>query len=176
MIKSFSRTSPIGTSSSLVSFRTQTLSTFKDIAPARSATDFLCVQSSKISPSLEQNMTEPAVEKSPRIRETVTAAASRTDTVSFPCQSAFRPLPMYFMARIAESTARTGIGKNSLTAKRRKTVEMSVSSKSRLSARGVCSGTVTLCAALSKENLASAVRTAAREFSLKRMTASMVRS
>ena len=149
MIKSFSRTSPIGRSSSLTSFFTQTLSTFKDMAPARSATDFLCVQSSKISPIRSMNITEPAVEKSPRIRETVTAAASRTDTVSLPCHRAFKPLWIYLTARMAESTVRTGMGKNSLTAKRRKTVDISVSSKSRLSARGVCSGTLTLFSALS---------------------------
>ena len=37
------------------------------------------------------NMTEPAVAKSPRTIETVTAVASSTATVSFPCQSADRP-------------------------------------------------------------------------------------
>ena len=84
-------TSETGTSTSVSLTRSQTLSTLRLMAPARSATDFLWVQSSRISPSRSMNMTEPAVEKSPRSRDTVTAVASSTATDSLPCHRAFRP-------------------------------------------------------------------------------------
>ena len=84
-------TSETGTSTSVSLTRSQTLSTLRLMAPARSATDFLWVHSSRISPSRSMNMTEPAVEKSPRRMDTVTAVASSTATDSLPCHKAFRP-------------------------------------------------------------------------------------
>ena len=99
IIRSPGWTSPMGTSSSVSPDCSQTLSTFRAIAPARSATDFLCVHSSRISPSRSMNMTEPAVLKSPRSIETVTAVASSTATESLPCQRALSPSLMYLTER-----------------------------------------------------------------------------
>ena len=45
------------------------------------------------------NMTEPAVLKSPRSIETVTAVASSTATESLPCQRALSPSLMYLTER-----------------------------------------------------------------------------
>ena len=70
----------MGTSTSLSAVFSHTLSTFRDMAPARSATDFLWVQSSRISPRFSMNITELAVSKSPRSMDTVTAVASSTET------------------------------------------------------------------------------------------------
>ena len=133
--------SPIGTRISVSPAFFQTLSTFSAIAPARSATDFLCVHSSKISPSRSMNITEPAVAKSPRTIETVTAVASSTATESFPCQRAFSPSLIYFTERNSVIAVATGTGRNSRLNMRRQTVKTSLSSNSRFSARDVCSGT-----------------------------------
>ena len=121
------------------------------------------------------NMTEPAVSKSPRTIETVTAVASRTATESFPQSSALSPSRIYLTERKAEMTARTGSGRNSLENVRRRTVMASLSSYSRFRARGVCAGTRSIASAFWNENAANARRTAVR-FSWKLTTASHVRS
>ena len=140
IIRSPGFTSPMGTSSSVSPDCSHTLSTFSAIAPARSATDFLCVHSSRISPSRSMNMTEPAVSKSPRTIETVTAVASSTATESLPCSRALSPARMYLTERNSAMAICTGTGRNSRENARRQTVKTSLSSYSRLSARDVCSG------------------------------------
>ena len=108
------------------------------------------------------NMTEPAVEKSPRTMDTVTAVASSTATDSLPCHSAFRPSLIYFTERITASAEVTGKGRNSLEMHRRTTVMTSLSSNSRFRAREVCSGTSSMASALGKEKTASAAITSPR--------------
>lgn len=100
------------------------------------------------------NMTEPAVSKSPRTIETVTAVASRTATESFPQSSALSPSRIYLTERKAEMTARTGSGRKSLENVRRRTVMASLSSYSRFRARGVCAGTRSIASAFWNENAA----------------------
>ena len=109
-------------------------------------------------------MTEPAVSKSPRTRETVTAVASRTATVSFLCRRADSPSLMYFQDLTTAMTAVTGAGRKILEKPLRQTAMMSFSSNSRFSAREVCSGTRSMLSALAKENRARAETTAARSF------------
>ena len=89
------------------------MSTFRDMAPARSATDFLWVHSSRISPSRSMNMTEPAVAKSPRTMDTVTAVASSTDTVKRPWSRDVRPALIYLAERKMAMAVRMGEGRNS---------------------------------------------------------------
>ena len=60
-IRSPGRTERTSVSTSVPSVWSQTLSTFRLMAEARSATDFLWVHSSRISPSRSMNMTDPAV-------------------------------------------------------------------------------------------------------------------
>lgn len=91
--------SVMGVSTSVSFTCSHTWSMCRDMAPARSATDFLWVHSSRISPSRSMNITDPAVLKSPRSMDTVTAVASSTATDSFPCHSAFSPSRMYFTER-----------------------------------------------------------------------------
>ena len=134
----------------------QTLSTRRLMAEARSATDFLWVHSSRISPRCSMNITEPAVAKSPRAMDTVTAVASSTATDSLPCHSAESPSRMYFTERSSASAVVMGAGRNSLETHRRMTATASLSSNSRFSAREVCSGTSSMASALAKENCASA--------------------
>ena len=86
------------------------------------------------------NMTEPAVSKSPRTIETVTAVASSTATDSLPCSRALSPARMYLTERNSAMAVCTGTGRNSRENARRQTVKTSLSSYSRLSARDVCSG------------------------------------
>ena len=126
------------------------------MAEARSATDFLWVHSSRISPKCSMNITEPAVAKSPRAMDTVTAVASSTATDSLPCHSAESPSRMYFTERSSASAVVMGAGRNSLEMHRRMTAIASLSSNSRFSAREVCSGTSSIASALAKENAASA--------------------
>lgn len=108
------------------------------------------------------NMTDPAVEKSPRAMDTVTAVASSTATDSLPCHSAFSPSLMYFTERRIDSAVVMGTGRNSLEMHRRMTVMASLSSNSRFKAREVCSGTRSIVSALGKEKAASAAMTAPR--------------
>ena len=124
-------------STSVPSTCCQTFSTRRLMAEARSATDFLWVHSSRISPSRSMNMTEPAVAKSPRTIDTVTAVASSTATDSFQCHRARSPSLMYFAERMMASIMRMGAGKNILAMARRSTVKTSLSSNSRFSARAV---------------------------------------
>ena len=102
------------------------------------------------------NMTEPAVLKSPRTIETVTAVASSTATDSLPCSRAHRPSRMYLTDRTSAMADRTGSGRNSRENARRATVKTSLSSYSRFSAREVCSGTSASAASEVKRNAASA--------------------
>ena len=102
------------------------------------------------------NITELAVEKSPRTIDTVTAVASSTATDSLPCHSAEIPSLMYFTERSSASAVVMGAGRNSLEMHRRITATASLSSNSRFSAREVCSGTSSIASALAKENCASA--------------------
>ena len=108
------------------------------------------------------NITEPAVSKSPRTIETVTAVASSTATESFPCSSALRPSLIYLTERTIAMTARTESGRNNLENARRRTVMASLSSNSRLSSRGVCAGTRSIVSAFWNENAASARMTVSR--------------
>ena len=160
--RSPSRTSDTGVSTSVPSTCSQTLSTCRLMTPARSATDFLWVHSSNISPSCSMNITGPAVEKSPRIRDTVTAVASSTATDSFLCHRAFSPSRIYFTERTTARTVVTGTGRNSLEMHRRMTIMPSLSSNSRFSAREVCSGTRSMDSAPEKENTARAAITGRR--------------
>ena len=153
----------------------QTLSTRRLIAEARSATDFLWVHSSRISPKCSMNITEPAVAKSPRAMDTVTAVASSTATESCPRSSAEIPSRMYFTERNSASAVVMGAGRNSLEMHRRMTAIASLSSNSRFSAREVCSGTSSMASALAKEKRASEEITSSR-FPPYTTTASCVRS
>ena len=108
------------------------------------------------------NMTELAVEKSPRSTETETAVASSTATESLPCSSAFSPSWIYFSERTIAIAVVTGTGRNSFDAVRRSTAIASLSSNSRFSSRVVCSGTSCIASAAGNENAASAFITAAR--------------
>ena len=162
-------------STSVPSTCCQTFSTRRLMAEARSATDFLWVHSSRISPSCSMNMTEPAVAKSPRTIDTVTAVASSTATDSFRCHRARSPSLMYFAERITASAVVTGAGRNRLEAQRRITVRASLSSNSRFKAREVCSGAKSSFSAFSKENRASARIMRSRSTSYT-TTASRVRS
>ena len=92
IILSPSEISFIETKISCSSVLSQTFSTLRDMAPARSETDFLCVHSSSSSPSLNINITDEAVSKSRRKSETVTAVASSTDTESLPSRKALSPV------------------------------------------------------------------------------------
>ena len=107
-------------------------------------------------------MTEPAVSKSPRTMDTVTAVASSTATDSFPCSRAFSPSLIYFTDLIREMIMVTGAGKNSRETIRHMTAEASLSSNSRFRARVVCSGTSPSSSAVAKEKAASARITAPR--------------
>ena len=60
------------------------------------------------------NITELAVEKSPRTIETVTAVASSTATESLPCSSALIPSRMYLIEWQTASAVVSGRGKKSL--------------------------------------------------------------
>ena len=134
----------------------QTLSTRRLMAEARSATDFLWVHSSRISPKCSMNITEPAVAKSPRAMDTVTAVASSTATESCPRSSAEIPSRRYFTERRSASAGVMGAGRNSLEIHRRITAIASLSSNSRFSAREVCSGTSSMASASAKEKRARA--------------------
>ena len=79
------------------------------------------------------------------------------------------------MERITASAVVTGTGRNSLETHRRMTVTASLSSNSRFSARGVCSGTSASPSALGKEKDARAAMTPPRP-DVYRITASRVRS
>ena len=153
---------------------THTLSTLSDIAPARSATDFLCVQSSSISPIFSINITDAAVLKSRRRSDTVTAVASSTATDSLPLRSAFSPCFIYFHDFITAMNALIGAGINVFDINRATTVITSLSSNSRLSFLDVWSGTNSIFRAFSKAKAASALSTAFLSVNI--MTASQVRS
>ena len=71
-----------GTSTSESAVFCHTLLILRDMLRARSPTDFLWVHSSKSSPTPRRNMTEPAVSKSRRSRDTPMAVASSTSTSS----------------------------------------------------------------------------------------------
>ena len=174
-IRSPGFTSVIFVSTSVPFTCCQTLSTRRLMAEARSATDFLWVHSSRISPSRNMNITEPAVAKSPRTMDTVTAAASSTATDSLPCSSAWQPSLMYLTERKREMAVVTGTGRNKREIHRRMTVTASLSSNSRFRAREVCSGTSSMASALAKEKRASAEIMSSR-FPPYTTTASCVRS
>ena len=150
-MRSPSFTSVTFVSTSVPSTCCQTFSTRRLMAEARSATDFLWVHSSRISPSRSMSMTEPAVAKSPRTIDTVTAVASSTATDSFQCHRARSPSLMYFAERITASADVTGAGRNRLEAPRRITVRVSLSSNSRFKAREVCSGAKSSFSAFSQQ-------------------------
>ena len=155
-------TSPMGTSVSLSPTRSHTRSIFSDMAPARSATDFLCVHSSRISPRFSMNITELAVEKSRRRSDTPIAVASSTETESLPCRSEESPSFRYFTERITARAVRTGVGRNSLKSARRRTADTSLSSNSRFSSREVCSGVSPIASAEEKAKEEKAAITAVR--------------
>ena len=94
--------------------RTQTLSTFSDIADARSSTDFLWVHSSMISPIPRRNITLPAVLNSPRSIATVMDAASRTETSILPERIDRTAFTRYGTAFTAVRTVRRGRGRRNL--------------------------------------------------------------
>ena len=102
----FTRTSPPSVTS-------HTLLTLRDMLLARSSTDFLCVQSSRISPKPNRNITEDAVEKSPRKMDTPIAVASSTDTSILRFARVRIPFQIYFIECNVVSTVLTGIGRNS---------------------------------------------------------------
>ena len=108
------------------------------------------------------NMTDPAVLKSPRTMETVTAVASSTATLSLPWSRADRPSLMYFRDFTAAMAAVTGRGRKSLEKARRQTVMVSFSSNSRFRAREVWSGTRSMASARAKAKAARAATTALR--------------
>lgn len=111
---------------------------------------------------VELNITLPAVEKSPRRIDTATAVASRTATVSLPFASAASPARIYRNDLHTAISARRGYGRKVFVTALRSTVETSLSSNSRLSARGVCSGTRSRFFAFSNENPARDAITADR--------------
>ena len=174
-MRSPARTASMGVSTSAPPVCSQTWSTCRDMAPARSATDFLWVHSSRISPSRSMNITDPAVAKSPRAMDTVTAVASSTATDRRPCHRAESPSRMYFTDRMTASAVVTGAGRNSREMIRRATVMVSLSSNSRFRAREVCSGTRSMASARGKEKAAREAMTSPRP-QAKQTTASRVRS
>ena len=127
VMQSPGRTSPTGTRIEPESVSSQTLSMLSDIDCARSATDFLCVHSSRMSPMPSRNIIEPAVSKSPRSIETVIAVASSTGTCILPCSRQRSPAPIYFAERMTDSAVRSGVGKKSFVIPRRNTAKNSLS-------------------------------------------------
>ena len=89
----------------------QTLLLFKDMLRARSPTDFLCVHSSRISPILSRNITEPAVPISPRNIDTEIAVASSTGTSILRWHNTLIPLQIYLHDSIVARAKRIGYGK-----------------------------------------------------------------
>ena len=173
LIVSPARTSLTGTSTSPSAVCSQTLSTFSAMLRARSATDFLCVHSSSVSPTPSRNMMEPAVAKSPRSIDTAMAVASSTGTCIRPRIRQPRPAFMYRRERSSVIAVRSGTGRRSLLTQRRMTELTSFSSYSRSSARELCASA--RCAAALYENAASAATMSARD-ALYTMTVSHVRS
>ena len=119
--RSSSRICDAETRSSCSPIFCHTLLTFRDMVRARSSTDFLCVHSSRSSPTPSRNMTEEAVSISPRNTETPIAAASRTGTSIFPFTSVSTPFFRYFTDFTAVTSARRDQGTNSFEAKRSST-------------------------------------------------------
>ena len=101
-----------GTSTSPSGVLSQTRSMLSDMHRARSSTDFLCVHSSKSSPSPSRNITEPAVPKSPRSMEIPIESASSSSTCSFRRHRQRRPLSRYGTLRATVKAMRSGAGKN----------------------------------------------------------------
>ena len=87
-----------GTIISVPSFFSHTLLILSDILRAKSPTDFLCVHSSKSSPTPNRNIIEPAVLISPLIMETLMAVASKTGTSNFPFANVLIPIRTYLKA------------------------------------------------------------------------------
>ena len=125
----------VGTSTSCPSLTSHTLVMFKDMLRARSPTDFLCVHSSRISPTPSRNMTEPAVSKSLLIIETPIAVASRTGTSIFLAASVRIPFHIYFTDFTDVITARMLAGRNMVFPARRITRVISLSQYSLFKAR-----------------------------------------
>ena len=94
-----------------------TFSTFKDMLLARSATDFLWVHSSRISPTPSSSIMELAVLTSPLIRETLIAVASSTGTSSFLRRMHFSPSLMKCRDWITAFALAAGAGRNILQRK-----------------------------------------------------------
>ena len=86
-------------------------------------------------------MMEPAVDWSPRIRDTTMAVASSTETSSFPLARDFSAFHTYFVALMVDSTIFTGNGRNSLRRLRVTTFITSLSWYSALMIRPVFTGT-----------------------------------
>ena len=89
----------------------QTLSTCRDMAFARSSRDFFLVHSSMMSPMPSRNMTLDAVSKSPCAIAIVTEAASRTCTSSLPFPRDFSALKINGIARTTLIAIRMGAGR-----------------------------------------------------------------
>ncbi len=149
-------TSVTGTSTSVPLTCSQTLSTLRLMAPARSATDFLCVHSSRISPNPQHEHDgagggEVAAQQGDR-----DGGGIQHGHGQLAVPQGLRALPDVRTERNTASAVVTGTGRNSLEMHRRMTVTTSLSSNSRFSARGVCSGTSASASALAKEKDARA--------------------
>ena len=127
-----------GTSTSLPSaVFFHTLSTLRDMAPARSATDFLRVQSSIISPILRRNIMDEAVPKSPLMRDTAIAVASSTGTSILLSARHLSPDLIYLTDLYMAISFLNGIGTISLFTIRLAIQKNSLSSNSLFSALDV---------------------------------------
>ena len=123
----------------------QTLSTLRLMVWARSATDFLWVHSSRISPIFRRNMMLLAVPLSPRRRETEMATASSTGTWMCPWSRQARPRFKYLIQWKKAMTVRTGAGRKTLERMRRITAVPSLSWNSRFRARLLLAGASSPC-------------------------------
>ena len=130
----------MGASTSPPAVCSQTRSTCSDRLSARSATDFLRVQSSSSSPISKRNITVPAVPKSRRQTDSPMDRASSSSTRTLRRQT--QPSPCRRKGIICQTTraARSGGGKNRLPAALASTLPTSFSSNARFSARVLCSG------------------------------------
>ena len=132
-IRSSSLIFPMGTSTSPSSVQSHTLSIFKDMLLARSLADFLWVHSSKSSPSLNRNITDPAVLWSPLMMEMPMESPSSISTCIFRLNTHLRPLITYGTALRVCHAAFTAGGKTTALTALMATMFTSFSSYSRLS-------------------------------------------
>ena len=110
--RSPSATSATGRLTSTPSTLTQTLSTLSDILSARLSTDLRRVHSSKVSPIPNKYITAPAVDTSPRNKDTVIATPSNTSTVNLRCHNMDTAFLANFKALNQDHTILTGAGNN----------------------------------------------------------------